>query len=68
MDGSEIPQERRTLKLRGLDCVLRYEVPAAHADPYDAGTLYVERGRLSDAVREFDEDIRLDPRRARFTA
>jgi tetratricopeptide (TPR) repeat protein len=29
-------------------------------------SLYVERGRLSDAAREFDEDIRLDPRRAAF--
>jgi tetratricopeptide (TPR) repeat protein len=29
-------------------------------------SLYVERGRLSDAVREFDEDIRLDPRRVAF--
>lgn len=29
-------------------------------------SLYVERGRLADAVREFDEDIRLDPRRAAF--
>ncbi len=29
-------------------------------------SLYVERGRLSDAVREFDEDIRIDPRRAAF--
>jgi tetratricopeptide (TPR) repeat protein len=29
-------------------------------------SLYVERGRLSDAVREFDEDITIDPRRAAF--
>ena len=29
-------------------------------------SLYVERGRLTDAVREFDEDIRIDPRRAAF--
>jgi tetratricopeptide (TPR) repeat protein len=29
-------------------------------------SLYIERGRLNDAVREFDEDISLDPRRAAF--
>ena len=29
-------------------------------------SLYVERGRLSDALREFDEDITIDPRRAAF--
>ena len=29
-------------------------------------SLYVERGRLSEAAREFDEDIRIDPRRAAF--
>src|SRR5688500_15210797 len=29
-------------------------------------SLYVERGRLSDAAREFDEDISIDPRRAVF--
>ena len=29
-------------------------------------SLYVERGRYDDALREFDEDIRLDPRRAAF--
>jgi tetratricopeptide (TPR) repeat protein len=29
-------------------------------------SLYVERGRLTDAAREFDEDIRIDPRRAAF--
>src|SRR5688572_8554506 len=29
-------------------------------------SLYVERGRLNDAVREFDEDISIDPRRAAF--
>src|SRR5688572_27822490 len=29
-------------------------------------SLYVERGRLSDAAREFDEDISIDPRRAAF--
>jgi tetratricopeptide (TPR) repeat protein len=27
---------------------------------------YLERGRFADAVREFDENIRLDPRRASF--
>ena len=27
-------------------------------------SLYLERGRLSDAVREFDEDIKIDPRAA----
>ena len=27
---------------------------------------YLERGRFADAVREFDEDIRIDPRRASF--
>ena len=29
-------------------------------------SLYMERGRFDDAVREFDEDIRIDPRRAAF--
>src|SRR5688572_13140344 len=29
-------------------------------------SLYMERGRMSDAAREFDEDIRIDPRRAAF--
>ena len=29
-------------------------------------SLYVERGRLSDAAREFDADISIDPRRAAF--
>src|SRR6187401_2172816 len=27
---------------------------------------YLERGRFADAVREFDEDIRIDPQRAPF--
>ena len=29
-------------------------------------SLYLERGRFADAVREFDEDLRIDPRRAAF--
>jgi tetratricopeptide (TPR) repeat protein len=29
-------------------------------------SLYIERGRMRDAAREFDEDITLDPRRAAF--
>jgi tetratricopeptide (TPR) repeat protein len=29
-------------------------------------SLYTERGRFGDALREFDEDIRIDPRRAAF--
>ena len=29
-------------------------------------SLYLERGRLNDALREFDEDISIDPRRAAF--
>ena len=29
-------------------------------------SLYMERGRLGDAAREFDEDISVDPRRAAF--
>ena len=29
-------------------------------------SLYIERGRLDDALREFDEDISIDPRRAAF--
>jgi tetratricopeptide (TPR) repeat protein len=29
-------------------------------------SLYMERGRFDEALREFDEDIKLDPRRAAF--
>ena len=29
-------------------------------------SLYMERGRFDDALREFDEDLRIDPRRAVF--
>jgi tetratricopeptide (TPR) repeat protein len=29
-------------------------------------SLYMERGRFDEALREFDEDIRIDPRRAAF--
>ena len=29
-------------------------------------SLYMERGRFEDALREFDEDIKIDPRRAAF--
>src|SRR6266853_4143276 len=29
-------------------------------------SLYVERGRFADAVREFDEDLQIDPQRASF--
>jgi tetratricopeptide (TPR) repeat protein len=29
-------------------------------------SLYLERGRLNDALREFDEDISIDPRRVAF--
>jgi tetratricopeptide (TPR) repeat protein len=29
-------------------------------------SLYMERGRFGDALREFDEDLRIDPRRAVF--
>jgi tetratricopeptide (TPR) repeat protein len=29
-------------------------------------SMYLERGRLNDAVREFDEDIKVDPKRAPF--
>ena len=29
-------------------------------------SLYMERGRVDEALREFDEDIRIDPRRAAF--
>jgi tetratricopeptide (TPR) repeat protein len=29
-------------------------------------SLYLERGRFADAIRELDEDVRIDPRRAAF--
>jgi tetratricopeptide (TPR) repeat protein len=29
-------------------------------------SMYLERGRFDDALREFDEDIKIDPRRAAF--
>ena len=29
-------------------------------------SMYLERGRFEDALREFDEDIKIDPRRAAF--
>jgi len=29
-------------------------------------SMYMERGRFDDALREFDEDIKIDPRRAAF--
>ena len=51
---------------------LRSRLPSADAPRRNCrstrllASLYLERGRLSDALREFDEDISIDPRRAAF--
>ncbi len=59
---SEIRDAERALRsqLTAADVPTQLQVHTVLA------SLYVERGRLADAVRELDEDIRIDPRRAPF--
>ena len=58
----EIRDAERQLqpKLDGADAQTALQIHTLLA------SLYLERGRFADAVREFDEDIRLDPKRAPF--
>jgi tetratricopeptide (TPR) repeat protein len=47
-------------RLQGADAAAAMEVHTVLA------SLYLERGRFADALREFDADIRIDPTRAAF--
>lgn len=47
-------------KLNGADAQTALQIHTLLA------SLYMERGRFDEALREFDEDIRIDPRRAAF--
>ena len=63
--------ERWDSEIRDAEATLRPRLTSADAQTsLQAHTLlaslYLERGRLADAAREFDEDIRIDPRRAAF--
>lgn len=64
--------ERWDLEIRDAERQLRSrlqpggDLQAALQIHTTLASLYVERGRLSDAAREFDENIRVDPRRAAF--
>ena len=53
-DWERLAQER----LKGADAQIALQVHTFLA------SLYLERGRLDDALREFDEGIRIDPKRA----
>jgi tetratricopeptide (TPR) repeat protein len=59
-------------EIRDADRELRSRLPSADAAETKLqihtllASLYLERGRLNEAVREFDEDIKIDPRRAAF--
>lgn len=58
-------------EIRDAETQLRSRLPAADAQTKLQihtllASLYVERGRFGDAVREFDEDLSIDPRRASF--
>jgi tetratricopeptide (TPR) repeat protein len=63
--------ERWNDEIRGAEQQLRPQLNGA--DTQTAlqvhtllASLYMERGRFDEALREFDEDIRIDPRRAAF--
>src|SRR5688572_1547563 len=58
----EIRAAERQLRpqLNGADVQTQLQVHTLLA------SLYMERGRFDDALREFDEDVRIDPRRAAF--
>jgi tetratricopeptide (TPR) repeat protein len=58
----ELGEAERDLRSRlpGVDVQTKLQIHTTLA------SLYVERGRWNDAVREFDEDISIDPRRAAF--
>ncbi|MEO8255732.1 MAG: tetratricopeptide repeat protein [Acidobacteriota bacterium] len=58
----EIRAAERQLRpqLNGRDAETKLQVHALLA------SLYMERGRFDAALREFDEDLRIDPRRAAF--
>ena len=58
----EIRDTERDLRSR----LQSFDVQAALQIHTTLASLYVERGRLNEAAREFDEDIRIDPRRAAF--
>src|SRR5262245_533049 len=58
-------------EIREAEPQLRSRLPAADAQTTLQihallASLYLERGRYADAVREFDEDLSIDPRRAPF--
>ena len=53
-------ENRLRPQLSGADAPTRMQVHTLLA------SLYLERGRFDDALREFDEDIRIDNRRAAF--
>lgn len=53
-------EKQLTPQLNGADAQTRLQVHTTLA------SLYMERGRFDDALRELDEDVRIDPRRAAF--
>jgi tetratricopeptide (TPR) repeat protein len=63
--------ERWDAEISAAERELRSRLPSADAQTQlqihtVLASLYLERGRFSDAVREFDRDIGLDPNRAAF--
>src|SRR5262245_43308647 len=59
-DIRDAEREMRSRLASANDIQTRLQIHAVLA------SLYLERGRLNDALREFDEDISIDPRRAAF--
>ena len=59
-DIRDAEREMRSRLASANDVQMRLQIHAVLA------SLYLERGRLNDALREFDEDISIDPRRAAF--